>query len=159
MKAGVSGKPIPAQLPFAEDATKACATCDFPPCLLYAIKQNETDDSSDPWIMQDGAIGDFMPDGSNAGHGQMQLTSSYCWDWYVPYSNFLYALEVFLVPAWQFWVANTSLEGEQLVKAISASYNQGVEGAWDAHCAGDVDFGDTDDYGARCVDNYLMLIA
>ena len=164
MKRGVSGAPIPARLPFADAVTVACAKYDFPPCLAYAVRQNETDSSTDPAEMQIGSIGDYMPDGSNAGHGPFQLTSSYpvssnpAYDWSNPYENALYAVEVFLQPAWVFWTENTDLEGDDLVRAVSVSFNAGIGAAWAAHLAGNLDMASTDNYGRRALSLYHKLI-
>ena len=163
MKRGISGAPIPKGLPFAAEISEACAKYDFPPCLAYAIRQNETDSGTDPAVMQIGSVGDFMPDGSNAGHGEFQLTSS--WpsssnpdqNWSDPLANAMYALEVFLVPAWEFWTSNTDLQGNDLVRAISSSFNAGLQQSWQWHLEGNVDAGTTNGYGARALANYITL--
>ena len=165
MKRGVSGSPIPSYLPFAAEITQACSEYDFPPCLAYAVKINETGLSNDPAEMQIGSVGDYMPDGSNAGHGIFQLTSSWpassnpADNWSNASANARYALAEFLQPAWLFWTSNTELEGEYLVKVIAASFNAGLLAAWNAHLSGNVDAIDTDDYGARAVRHYLELVA
>jgi len=120
---------------------------------------NETNLSNDPAEMQIGSVGDYMPDGSNAGHGPFQLTSSWPADWDEPYANAAYAVTVFLQPAWNFWTTNSPLVGEDLVKVIAASYNQGLTAAWQSHLNGNVDSGDTDDYGTRAVQHYRALVA
>jgi len=159
MKRGVSGAPIPFGLPFSEEVTKACKPFDFPPCLAYAVRVNETDSGTDPSVMQIGSVDGLMPDGSNAGRGIFQETSSWAEHWDDPLANAVYAIAVFLQPDWMFWTENTDLEGEQLVKVIAVSFNAGRGAAWKAHLQGDTDSASTANYGARAVSVYRSLIS
>lgn len=159
---GISGAPIPGTLPFAHEITLACAAKNFPPCFAYAIKGNETAESTDAALIQYGHVGDLMPDGSNAGHGIFQLTDSWPSNWADPLANTLYAIDRFLQPAIDFWTAH-KFGGESLVKAVAASFNAGTMTAWDYHVRfSDVDGvpprSTTDKYGARVLAKYLALI-
>lgn len=169
---GISGAPLPAEFPFAVEITNACTAKNFPPCLVGAVKANETSASTDPKIMQIGTWpgSDYLtnaagtgPDTENAaGHGIFQLTSSWPANWDDPQASALYAIERFLQPAIDFWTAN-GFSGDNLVKAVCASYNAGQGAAWNYHVRyNDVDGvppnSTTNRYGARGVAAYNTLI-
>jgi hypothetical protein len=104
----------------------------------------------------------------DGGHGPMQLTSSYPSDWDVPESNFRWAINQFISKAWQVWTVGVpdlnegrgfGLEGDDLIRAIAASYNCGIGTAIDAHNeTGNVDAWDTDNYGARALTHYHAIL-
>ncbi len=148
MKNGIVGGPLPAGLPYGVQIEAACDGNGFSPLLAYAIKINETGLPSDP---PDTVSGD-------GGHGLFQLTSSYPPDWADPFANASYAITQFLAPAYAYWAAQGYI-GDQLIKLVAATFNEGISAAIEAHVAGDVDAGTTNDYGARAVANYHMLLA
>ncbi|MGB8265190.1 MAG: hypothetical protein WCE44_02590 [Candidatus Velthaea sp.] len=169
MRNGISAGPLPQiWLPFAAEISQACvdatfgAVRTFSPLVAYAVKVNETGSSTDPAEIQGGADPNtlLMPDGSNAGRGIFQLTSSWPPNWQKPYANALYALENpgFLMEAEQYWVQQGYV-GEALVKLIAASFNAGIGGAQVGHDQGNCDLNTTDNYGARAVAHYQALFA
>jgi hypothetical protein len=162
MRNGLHAGPLPPLgLPFAVEIERACALHDtFSPLVAYAVKVNETADSTDPARMEEGAIGDYLPNGDNAGHGIFQLTSSWPSTWADPYSNAAYAIwhPGFLREAETYWSAR-GLQGEDLVRAVAASFNAGIGGAQAGHDAGDVDLRTTNRYGARALEHYQALVA
>lgn len=166
---GISGAPCPAAFPFSELIDELAAQQNFFPCVVAAIKWNETTSNTDPKEVQDGAIippGDItlvdpesilMPDGSQAGLGLMQLTSSFPRDWYVDGVNIEYAIEHFLVADWHYW--RGTFKGDDLVRAIACSYNAGPGNATKGHLEGDLDKYTTNRYGERALAAYQALIA
>jgi hypothetical protein len=139
---GISAAPLPAvlHLPFASECGRACAVIpSVSPFLVYSIKVSETAYSTDPGQIEDG--GDpttlLLPDGSQAGLGVMQLTSSFPPNWNDAYTNILYAIQHFVDPAQTFW-ATYGLRSDSLIRAIAASYNVGIEDAAAGHQLGDV---------------------
>jgi len=161
---GISAAPIPPQLPFAAEITAACAALPggFPPCFLYAIKLNETSLSDDAAEMQIGTVPgtDHLADGSNAGHGIFQLTSSWPSNWADPRANADYALRHYLLPAIAFFRDQIpTLVGSDLIRCAAAAYNAGEGGAWQGHVErGDVDAFDTDHYGVRALTHFAWLL-
>lgn len=159
---GISGAALPAGFPFKQQIENVCASParNFPPCLVGAIKMNETGLGDDPAALEYGADPEtgLLPNGDNAGHGIMQLTSS--WPdpgWDNAWTNIAYAVDHFLIPALVAW--KDSLQGDDLVRAIAASYNAGLGKARQGHCEGDVDKYTTNDYGARALKEYTALAA
>ena len=124
------------------------------PCLVGAIKINETGLGQGPTTEND-----ISGDG---GHGIMQLTSSYPNDWQDPATNIAYAIEHFIVPAWNYWAnANAfsaAQQGEALVKCIAATYNAGLGNVQEGFERGNVDLYTTNNYGERAVANYAALV-
>jgi hypothetical protein len=167
MRNGLSGKRLPGYfgstpLPFVSAVESACLIPPtFSPLVTYAIKMNETGLSMDPTQVQDGADLStmLMPDGSNAGRGIFQLTSSFPYDWRDPYANALYAIHNtgFMLDAESYWV-RLGLQGDDLVRAIAASFNAGIGGAMAGHQAGDLDRYTTDQYAARALTMYQQLL-
>jgi hypothetical protein len=170
---GISGAALPEGFPFALEIANVCAAKDFPPCLVGAMKANETGASADPKIMQIGtwpgsdyltnAAGNGPDPTQNAGHGPYQLTYSWPSNWDDPTASTAYAIDNFLQPAVDFWVAN-KFGGDNLVKAVLASYNAGTNTVWGYH----VKYNDldgvapnctTDKYGARGLTAYTALVS
>jgi hypothetical protein len=143
---GISGAPIPPGLPYGDEIQHACELLDFAPCVAYAIKMNETGPDDPPDIIS-----------IDGGHGILQLTASYPLNWDDPYSNALYAIAHFLLPAQEYWAA-LGYSGDNLVRLIAATYNSGLGNAIAAHDLGNVDLYDTDNYGTRCVENVHSLL-
>jgi hypothetical protein len=160
MRYGISGAPVPSGLPFAAQVMAASATAGVPPCLVYAIKVNETGLGRVADVLQDGALSTgLMPDGSNAGHGIFQLTSSWPLTWADPQANANYAVRCFISPAIEFWNGVHGYTGDALVRCVAASFNAGVGAAWLWHVEyNNVDAFDTDHYGARALKHYHDLI-
>jgi hypothetical protein len=161
MRDGISGAALPAGFPYKSVIETACFASNCSPCLVGAIKMNETGLNAVDAELQDGcdASTGLMPDGSNCGRGPMQLTSSFPPDWSTPSSNFAYAITQFIMPAWTYWV-NAGLQGYDLVRAIAASYNAGIGGAQQGHDQGNVDLYTTGgDYGANALANFQSLVA
>jgi hypothetical protein len=160
------GAPLPAnlKLPFTAEIERACEVAPtFSPLVAMAIKWCETGSSTDPARLQGGADPTtlLMPDGSNAGRGIFQLTSSFPANWRDPYENALYAVEHFLLPAESFWANQYGLQGEALVRAIGAEYNAGRLGAQQGHDLADIGlfttFLDGLSYADRCLLHYQNL--
>jgi hypothetical protein len=161
MRDGIEGGPLTDKHEYAEIVNRLSAERGVSPLLVYAIRLNETSEGFPPGGLQGGAdpeTGD-MPDGSNAGHGIMQLTSSWPNDWSDPEANFKYAIEQFIEPDWNAWAEQTGLQGDGLVRAIAASYNAGLGAAMLAHKRGDVDAVTTNRYGERALEHYHALFA
>lgn len=161
MRHQLLGAPLPSilKLPFATEIERACEVAPtFSPLVAYAIKWCETGSSTDPARLQDGADPTtlLMPDGSNAGRGIMQLTSSFPTDWRDPNANALYAVEHFLLPAEWFWSNQYGLQGEELVRAIAAEYNAGRLGAEQGHAVSDVGLFTTFSDGLSYADRALL---
>lgn len=155
---GISNAPLPAHFPFGDIIAAQCKEYAFYPCLVGAIKLNETGISTDPNELQAGTdpYTGLLPDGSNGGRGPMQLTSSYPVNWRDPATNIGYAIYHFLIPALREW--EEMLQGDDLVRAIAASYNAGFGNAERGHLEGDVDRYTTDRYGERALAHYHNLI-
>jgi hypothetical protein len=153
MKDGVSGAPCPNGLPYAQLINSLCLARDFFPCLVGAIKMNETGLGQGPATEHD-----ISADG---GHGIMQLTSSFPSDWADPRANIAYAVDHFLLPNYQVLVAPPySFQGDDLVRAVAAAYNEGLGTAEEDHDRySNVDYGTTNDYGARALIHYQNLVA
>lgn len=149
MKDGISGAPCPNALPYAQIINSLCIARNFFPCLVGAIKMNETGLGQGPTTEND-----ISADG---GHGIMQLTSSYPSDWADPTANITYAIDHFLIPAYDAW--KDQLQGDDLVRAIAATYNAGYGNAASGHSIGNVDAYTTNDYGARALTHYTALVA
>jgi len=153
MKDGISGALCPNVLPYAGIINSLCLSRNFFPLLVGAIKMNETG-------LGQGTVteNDVSSDG---GRGIMQLTSSYPANWQDPTTNIAYAIDHFLIPAYQTWIAAPySLQGEDLVRAIAAAYNEGLGTAeYDHDKYSNVDYGTTNEYGARALQHYLNLEA
>lgn len=156
---GISGAPVPAAREYARLFNDVGILRAFPPLVICAVRLNETAEGFPPDGLQDGAdpATGLMPNGSNAGHGIMQLTSSWPADWADPGASIDYATTKFLIPARDYWAP--TLQGDDLVRAIAASYNAGIGGAQLGHDRGDVDLCTTDRYGARALAHYLQLAA
>lgn len=168
MRNGLAAGPLPdtiqgVKLPFALIINQACAVSPtFSPLVAYAIKMNETGLLTNPTEIQDGAdpVTFKMSDGSNAGRGIFQLTSSWPYDWRDPLANAVYALhhDGFMLDAETYWVRR-GLLGDNLVRAIAASFNAGIGGAQAGHDEGDVDKRTTNRYGQRALAHYHGLIS
>lgn len=158
MRDGISGAACPDALPFASVINQACIDYDFFPPLVGAIKYNETGLSTDPAEMEAGAdrTTGLLRDGSHAGHGIMQLTSSWPSTWADPASNVRYAITYYLRPSYEYW--RTIVQGDDLVRAVAASYNAGFGAAMSSHNQyGDVDYYTTCRYGERALFAYHAL--
>lgn len=149
MKDGISGALCPNALPYAQIINNLCLSRNFMPCLVGAIKMNETGLGQGPTTEND-----ISADG---GHGIMQLTSSYPDDWADPTANITYAIDHFLIPAYENWKGE--LQGDDLVRAIGATYNAGLGAAQSGHVNDDIDLYTTNDYGARCLAHFKNLVA
>lgn len=141
--------PCPDNFPYADTINELCLARDFFPCLVAAIKVNETGLGHGPSTEQDISF--------DGGRGVMQLTSSYPDNWQDPTANITYAINHFLVPAYDYW--KDQLQGGDLVRAIAATYNGGLGNAEAGHRAGNLDQFTTNDYAARCLQHYEALVA
>lgn len=150
MRNGLAAGPLPQglNLPGAAIIEKACLVPPTAsPFLVYAIKVNETGSSLVPDVVS-----------GDGGHGWMQLTSSYPDPgWADPYTNVLYAIQHFILPAEDFW-AGKGYQGYDLVRCIAADYNEGEGAAWRDHMAGDVDWHTTNHYADRALAHYRALV-
>jgi hypothetical protein len=155
---GIVATPLDLSLPIAKQINAACLTADFFPYVLFAIKKNESGNSIDGSMLQYGAdpVTGLLPDGTNAGRGLFQLTSSWPPHWEDPYVSALYAIDEFLEPAEMYW--SNELQGNDLVRAIAAEYNAGRRQAIAGHEAGDIDRYTTNHYAARALTTYLALL-
>lgn len=143
---GIVGTPLDLAFPFSQQINAACAAADWFPYVAYAIKWNETANLPDAATI-------ISDDG---GHGLFQLTSSFPSEWQDAYVNALYAIQNFLAPAETYWA--TTLQGDDLIRAIAAEFNAGRAQAIEGHEKGDLDLYTTNDYAARCLVNYHKLL-
>jgi len=148
MRNGVSGAPLPVGFPYKTIIDLIGMSSNFSPCLIGAVKMNETGLGQGPTSEQD-VSGD-------GGHGLMQLTSSWPSDWKDPQANISYAVEHFLIPAFNAWKG--TLQGDDLVRAIAATYNAGLGNAEAGHAEGDVGKFTTNHYDQRCLVKYKALV-
>lgn len=144
---GISGNLLPTGFPYKAIIENLCGS-KVPPCLVGAIKLNETGTGSGPVTEQD-----ISGDG---GRGIMQLTSSYPKNWQDPTANISYAVSHFIIPAMNEW--KDELQGDNLVRAIAATYNAGLGNAQAGHKIGDIDAYTTNRYGERCLQRYQALL-
>lgn len=154
MRYGIVAGTIPGHLPYASIVQTAAEQENFSAALPYAVAWRETirGERNGKWNAASVISGD-------GGRGLFQLTSSYPDDWERPDRNCHYALEHFLKPARDFFVAE-GLLGEALIRCIAASFNAGIETAWEAHLAGDVDRCTTGcDYAADVFHVYSAIIS
>lgn len=147
MKDGISGAILPAAFPYAKIINNLALQVDFFPCLVGAVKMNETGLGKGPTTETD-----ISGDG---GHGIMQLTSSYPSTWQEPAANIGYAIDHFLLPAYAYW--REHLQGNDLVRAIAATFNAGLGNAQAGHNEGNVDRYTTNYYAARALRHYQDL--
>lgn len=143
MRNGIAGSPIPAHLNlvFAYEIETGCTVPPtFSPILAYAIKVCETDQTDPADVIEAGADPTtlLMPDGSSAGRGLFQLSSSYPANWKDPMMSTMYAIAHFLYPAEMFWSSSYGMQGDSLARCIAAEYNAGRQGAINGHNNGDV---------------------
>jgi hypothetical protein len=161
---GIEDRMLDPTLPFAGDITAACVKRNFSRDVLYAIGWREAIGEyglAAATKLQDGAdpATGLMPDGTNAGHGAFQLTSSWPGNWQDVAISAIYAIDVFLQPnlnSIRIWAP--ALLGDELVKVLAASYNAGLTAAWNAHLAGNVDAATTNNYGAGVLAIYDSLV-
>lgn len=148
MRDGISGAALPAGFPYKSEIEISCWRNGFFPCVVGAIKINETGlgcgFDTETCISGDG------------GRGIMQLTSSYPSDWPTPRSNIEFAVAQFLLPAYTAW--KDKLQGDDLVRAIAATYNAGFGNAQAGHDEGDLDKYTTNRYAERALAHYKALI-
>ena len=149
MRDGIAGTALPADFPYKQIIEQLCFENNVSPCLVGAIKMNETGLGQGPETEND-----ISGDG---GHGIMQLTSSFTDDWQDPAANIGYAIAHFIVPAWTYWAAQGET-GEALAKCIAATYNAGLGNAQAGFASGDVDEYTTNNYGERAVTKMQALI-
>ena len=154
MRWGVSGKPIPSGLPYEEQIKDACFVYSFPPCLAYAIASVETigGEVAGSW----NAATVISADG---GHGLFQLTSYVPPGWDDPATNASCAVLDWLVPDATRAFQELRLSGDNLVRAVAASFNAGWYGMMSGHRLNDVDRFTTNHYAARVLANYHKLVA
>jgi len=148
MRDGISGAPLPSGFPYAAIIAARCIPDSFFPCLVGAIKMNETG-------LGHGPDTETIVSG-DGGRGIMQLTSSYPSNWTNGAVNIGYAIDHFLIPAYQAW--RGELQGPDLIRAIAATYNAGLGNAQAGHREGDVDKYTTNRYGARALAHYQNLL-
>ena len=150
MRFGVSGQLVMRGLLYADTTNHVCVSYDFFPCVAYAIFWQESIEGevNGKWDAKTVVSGD-------GGHGIGQLTSSWPDNWQDPVANITYAVEHFMVPALQDW--QNLLHGDDLVRAIAATYNAGFGQAWNGHVLGDLDMYTTDRYGERALATYRSL--
>lgn len=148
MQNGISAALVPNEFPYADIINVQATFQDFFPCVVAAIKVNETGLGQGPTTEND-----ISGDG---GHGIMQLTSSWPSDWQEPELNIEYAIEHYMVPAYEYWLGK--LQGDDLVRAIAATYNAGLGNALAGHANGNLDEFTTNNYAARCLSHYQALI-
>jgi len=149
---GISGAALPNGFPYKSIIEQVCADKAFFPCLVGAIKMNETGLGQGPVSENDISF--------DGGHGLMQLTSSWPDNWEDPETNIAYAVQMYMLGAYASWTSPPySLDGDDLVRAIAASYNAGFDNALAGHRIGNVDAYTTNNYGARALSNYKALVA
>lgn len=142
MRYGISGKLLPSTVPFAREINSfAIAEGTVSPPLLAAIAKRESDFT--PAVVS-----------ADGGHGLCQLTASWPDDWADPATNLAYAWHVFLRPAIDYWHGLERYTGDDLVRLVSATYNEGLGAAIAWHARGDVDGGTTNHYAEGVLENY-----
>ena len=144
---GIEAKPVPEHHEFSAMVNDLCIAANVPPCLVYAIRLNETSEGDPPNVTS-----------GDGGHGIMQLTSSFPDDWEDPKSNFTYAINHFIAPDLDQAVKDTGLQGDGLIRFVAAAYNAGYGTAIEDHNRGDVDAHTTNRYGERAVAHFHDLI-
>jgi hypothetical protein len=147
MMYGISGNTLPPALPYANPINQACIGYDFWPCVAGGVAFRETilGQLEGQWD----AATVVSKDG---GHGLFQLTSSWPKDWQDPYTNAVYAVKYYLIPACDFWAETQDETGWALVKCLAAEFNCGRSGALAGHRQGNVDLYTTNqNYGAAVV--------
>lgn len=158
MRNGIAGAVVPLSLQYADEINRACVLGDFSPMVAYAVKWNETAAMPNATTVISG----------DDGHGLFQITPEDWWtpemvsrwasiDWTNPYSNALFAVDYFLVPAETYW--QSIFQGEDLVRAIAAEFNAGRTAAIDGHREGNLDKYTTKGYAARALATYLRLLS
>jgi len=166
MRNGITGQPIPAHLNlvFAYEIETGCTVPPtFSPILAYAIKVCETDQTDPADVIEKGAdlTTMLMPNGSPAGRGLFQLSSSWPANWKDPMMSTMYAIAHFLYPAEMFWSSSYGMQGDNLVRCIAAEYNAGRSGALSGHARGDVGTfttrQDGKNYSDECLSYYHNL--
>jgi hypothetical protein len=144
---GVSGAPCPSAFPYADIINTLAVEFNVSPCLVAALKFNETGLGHGPESEQ---VISF-----DGGHGLLQLTSSWPEDWQDPTANIRYAIEQYIIPAWNYW--RNYVQGGDLVRGIAATYNSGLGGAEAGHAEGNFDLNTTNNYASRCFEAYHTL--
>lgn len=154
MRDGITSGVIPASYLYSEPIGEASFSANVSAFLMYAIACNETivGEVNGKW----NAATVVSDDG---GHGLFQLTSSFPDNWQDPTANADYAASHFILPDWEVWVGRYGLYGDDLVRAIAASFNAGLGNAIRGHDIGNVDAYTTDNYGQRALSLYTKLVA
>jgi hypothetical protein len=162
MKWGLSGAPVPANLPYAAAVNKAAFDTQASPCALYAIFWRETISSErSGWLVQAYGPGTTAANviSGDGGHGLGQLTDSFPPEWADPYTNACYAANKFYDPYLLKWL-NRGYTGTTLLKLASDDYNAGDSAVEAAHESGSADAATTGgNYGTDVVTIYLNLLA
>jgi len=152
---GLSGAEVSAlKNKYAGYTNRAANSRNFSPPLLYAVAYRETIHGELVGLWPS-ALTVVSGDG---GHGLFQLTSSYPAAWEDPLINALYAIDVFLKPAIDYWHGLQNYSGDDLVRLVAATFNAGLGGAEKGHAAGDVDKYTTDHYAAAVLTYYHNLV-
>lgn len=154
MEFGISGQPVPSNLPYSEVINYVCQKYNFSPCLAYAIAWREVIVLEVNGTIEN-ALTEVSPDG---GHGLFQLTETWPVDWEDAASNTQFAVTFYLIPALTFWSQVEGLTGEDLVKCIAAEFNCGRGMALRGHKNGNVNLYTTNNYASGVLANYDKLI-
>ncbi|GAC1304827.1 MAG: hypothetical protein NVSMB19_15940 [Vulcanimicrobiaceae bacterium] len=141
---GLSGKPIQGT-PYDREINHAGRVFQFSPAFLAAIVERESNF-------------DCKVVSADGGHGLCQLTSSWPADWILPDVNLNFALAEFLLPAIRYWHGLERYEGNNLVRLVAATYNEGLSAAIRYHMRGNVDAGTTNDYGSGVLALYQKYV-
>jgi len=154
MRWGISGRPIPEGLPYADAITLACFAPQLPPCLAYAIAAIETigGEVNGSW----NAATVISADG---GHGLFQLTSYVPEGWATPLTNASCAVADWLEPDAQRGFQELGMVGDNLVRVVAACFNAGWGGMMAGHRIGDVDRFTTHRYAERALGKFHKLMA
>ena len=148
---GISGREVDESLPYASITNTVCDNEQFFPAVAYAIFWQESIQGQ-----VNGKWNAATVESDDGGHGIGQLTSSWPSDWQDPTANITYAVEHYLLPALDYW--KSSLQGDDLVRAIAATYNAGLGAALAGHAQGNIDLYTTDDYAARALASYTAIV-
>jgi hypothetical protein len=156
MKLGLSGEPIPANLPYAEAINKACSVQNFWPLFAYAVAFRETIVSQENGSIK--SASEYVS--FDQGHGLFQLTSSWPDNWHDPETNCAYAIKYFLQPAVTFWSDPTgyNLSGLPMLRCVAAEFNCGRSNAIAGHKVGNVDLYTSGNYATAVEGYYLTLL-
>ena len=163
MKWGLSGAPIPSNLPYAAAINRAALATQASPLALYAIAWRETIASErSGWLVAAYGPGTTAANvvSSDGGHGLFQITDlPIPENWADPYANAVWASAHFYEPYLIDWL-DRGFSGTTLLKLAADDYNAGDQAVQQAHAHGSADGATTgENYGSDVCVIYGNLLA